>query len=83
MTNILLRFNGMESNPIAQFFLAHWGFRGLIAFKMAMVAFVCLIAQLIASRHPTRARQMLYLGTIIVLAVVVYSVNLLLQGHHS
>ena len=68
--------NHYEANPVARHFLNHWGLRGLVYFKMAMVAFVCVITQLIALRSVTTARRLLYLLTAIVGAVVVYSVSL-------
>ena len=70
--------NGMmEANPIANFFLDRWGFSGMIAFKMAIVAFVCVLSQIIAKSNLQRARMLLWLGIIIVGSVVVYSVRLL------
>ena len=80
-TNILLRMHAMESNPIANYVFIHSGFHGMIAFKLLLVAFVCLITQLIAVHHMRRARQTLYLGTAIVGAVVVYCALLLARSH--
>jgi hypothetical protein len=80
-TNILLRMHAMESNPIANYILIYWGFPGMIAFKLFLVACVCLIAQLIAVHHIRRARQTLYLGTVIVGIVVAYSAFLLARSH--
>lgn len=80
-TNVLLRMHAMEANPIANQILIHWGFPGMIAFKLFLVACVCLITQLIAVHHLQRARQTLYLGTVIVGAVVGYSAFLLARSH--
>ncbi len=80
-TNILLRMHAIEANPIANYILIHWGFPGMIAFKLFLVACVCLITQLIAVHHLPRARQTLYFGTVIVGAVVIYSAVLLGRGH--
>lgn len=77
MTNILLRMNAMESNPFAKWVLDRWGFVGMIAFKLIIVAVVCIIAQFVATRNLPRAKQLLYLGTAIVGAVVLYSALLL------
>lgn len=82
MTNILLRFNAMEANPLAKLVLEHWGFRGMIAFKMLIVAMVCVIAQIVAIRNLTRAKQLLYVGCGIVGLVVVYSAALLFMTRH-
>ena len=80
-TNILLRMHAMEANPIANYILIYWGFPGMIAFKLFLVAFVCLITQVIAFHHLRRARQTLYFGTVLVSAVVAYSAFLLWRGH--
>lgn len=77
MTSVLL-YTGKarESNPVANYFLAHWGIKGLVAFKFAMVAFICVLAQVIALRRPETARWLLIFATVVVGAVVVYSVRL-------
>jgi Domain of unknown function (DUF5658)/DnaJ domain len=80
-TNILLRMHAMEANPIANYILIYWGFPGMIVFKLFLVAFVCLITQLIAFHHLRRARQTLYFGTAVVSLVVAYSAFLLWRGH--
>ncbi len=79
LTYLLLNFGGDETNPIANFFFRRWNIRGLIAFKMAIVALVCVAAQLIALKNPRRAKQLLWVGTIIVSAVVVYSLALVVK----
>lgn len=79
-TNILLRMHAIEANPLANSVLIHWGFNGMIAFKLLLVAGVCLITQLIALHHLRRARQTLYLGSLIVGLVVAYSGFLLLRS---
>ena len=76
-TYALLRFGGHEANPIANFFLRRWNVQGMVFFKMALVAFVAVLSQIIARRNLARASQVLNLGTIVVTAVVLYSVYLL------
>ena len=76
-TYALLRFGGLEANPIANYFYTHWNVKGMVAFKMAMVAIVAIIAQIIARHNLARASQVLILGTAIVTTVVLYSVYLL------
>lgn len=71
--------NFYESNPVARYFLNHWGVKGLIYFKMAVVAFVCVIAQIVATRREASARFLLLVGTAVVGAVVIYSLRLFLQ----
>jgi hypothetical protein len=68
-----------ESNPVARFFLREWGIRGMIYFKFAMVAFVCVLSQIIAQHKPAVARRLLVGATGIVAVVVIYSLFLFLQ----
>ncbi len=79
MTYILMRFGGIETNPIARFFYARWAFGGMIFFKMGMVAFITVLAQIIALRSLNSARRVLRFGTIVVAMVVVYSAFLLMR----
>ncbi len=72
-TNILMRQGAMEANPIAAYFFYRWNFSGLIGFKMALVAVICVIAQVIARRNLAAARGVMCAGITIVGAVVVYS----------
>ena len=75
MTYVLLNQGPefQESNILANYILTKWGFRGMIYFKFALVAFVTVIAQIIALTKPQTARWLLIVGTIIVGGVVVYS----------
>ena len=68
-----------ESNPVARYFLDHWGVKGLLLFKMAVVAFVCVIAQIVATKREASGRFLLVVGTIVVSAVVIYSLKLFLN----
>ncbi|MBS0204876.1 MAG: hypothetical protein JSS49_18370 [Planctomycetes bacterium] len=82
MTYILLSKEGsvfMESNPVARYFIAEWGPRGMVYFKFSMVAFVCVLAQIIARQKPLYARWLLQGATALVAVVVVYSLTLLLK----
>jgi len=82
MTYILLSRGGgqfVESNPVARFFLREWGPDGLIGFKFAMVALVCVLAQIISRPKPDVARWLLLGATALIAVVVVYSLMLLLQ----
>jgi hypothetical protein len=78
-TNALLRSHAIEANPLANYFLKHWGFPGMIAFKLALVAGVCLVTQLIAVHHLKRAKQVLTIGCGIVGLVVAYSALMLIR----
>lgn len=80
MTYILLRTGGFyEANPIARFFIAGWGPRGMVYFKFSVVAFVCVLTQIIATRRPATAQRILQLATVIVAGVVVYSIFLFVR----
>lgn len=81
-TYLLLRRRiAVESNPIARWFLDGWGLvKGMLIYKLGLVAFVCVIVQIIARKDVTVARRVLWFGTAIVGCVVVYSVVLLMRG---
>ena len=74
MTYVLLRFGGIEANPIARYFFHKFGFNGMIFFKLAIVLAVCVVAQIVAQRSMQKARSLLIFGSVLVGAVVVYSV---------
>ena len=79
MTYIMLQHQEVqfvESNPIALFFINHWGIKGLLCFKLSVVAFVSLICQIIARHNLQLGRKVLIAGTAIVGTVVVYSILL-------
>ena len=81
MTHRLIRTGRFhESNPVAKFFYDHWDMQGMVAFKMAMVAFVVVVTQLIAHSHLRRAAWVLKLAICVVSVVVIYSLLLLLRS---
>lgn len=69
----------VEGNRIAEYFLNHWGFKGMFGLKIAVVCIVCLIALVIAHKKVETAQWLLRLGTLIVIVVVFYSFWLYLQ----
>jgi len=71
--------NFVESNPVARFFINHWGPRGLIYFKFSLVAVVCMLTQIIAMKKLETARRVLQFAIIVVGGVVIYSLTLLLR----
>lgn len=80
MTYLLIRHpNYTEANPIAAFFINHWGIKGMVYFKFFMVAFVCVITQIIAHTREDIARRILQFATVVVGAVVFYSLMLYLR----
>lgn len=73
-----LRF--VESNPVARYFIDSWGpVKGMLGFKLAVVAFVCVLAQVIALKRVDLARGVLLIGIVATGAVVAYSLSLWLR----
>lgn len=82
-TKAMLEYGGFrEANPIAQYFLFGWGPRGLLYFKAAMTGLVCVISQIVATKHPRVARWILEFGAVVVSAVLLYSAWLFLKAKH-
>lgn len=80
MTYIVLSTgNFREANLLARFFIVHWGARGMVYFKFAMVAFAVVVIQLIARNHPDIALRLLRLAVVIASCIVIYSATLLLR----
>jgi len=77
LTNILLQRHAIEANPLANYVFVHFGFRGMIVFKLASVLFVCVAAQLIALKSISKAKWVLWFGCIVVGLVLVYSGRLI------
>jgi hypothetical protein len=68
-----------EANPLALYFINHWGVKGMVWFKFGLVAFVCVLSQAIARHKPEAACRLLNFATLVVGAVVAYSVMLYLR----
>lgn len=87
MTHILLdgsagnsgRVMFYESNPVARYFLEGWGLGGIVYFKFALVTFVEVIAHIVALKKVDVGRRLLEFGTLVVSAVVIYSMLLLVS----
>ncbi len=80
MTYLLIRQpNFTEGNPVAAYFLNHWGVKGMVYYKFFMVAFITVIAQIIARSRTDIAARLLQFATIVVGGVVVYSLVLYLR----
>jgi uncharacterized membrane protein YqhA len=80
---LLTRDDGgfIESNPFAKYFLDRWGMAGMAYFKASMTLLVCVITQIVARKNSTLSKQVLGLATLIIVAVVIYSVGLHFQHH--
>ena len=77
MTYLLLVGGGhREANPIARYFLDGWGVKGIVLYKLANVALVCVIAQVVARVSERTARRLLVGLTLVVATVVAYSLVL-------
>lgn len=85
MTWLILRFSAegrtrnvfVEGNPIARWVLGTWGISGMVVFKFLMISVVVVIAEVVGRSRPATGRFLLGLGTLVVGAVVIYSVLLL------
>lgn len=77
-TNVLLRSGAIEANPIANWVFVAYGFHGMMWFKLAIVAAVCVIAQIVALQKPWLARALLLVGSLLVAGVVIHSARLYL-----
>ncbi len=66
-----------ESNPVARMVLGLYGVKGIIVFKFVLVAVVCFIAQLVATRRPRTAKYLMWFAMAAVGGVVAYSAYLL------
>jgi hypothetical protein len=82
MTYLLLtheKFEFIEANPLARYFLYGWGAKGLVWFKVSLVGLVTLICQVIARKRPDIARRVLLMAIAIVSGVVIYSMHLFVR----
>jgi hypothetical protein len=68
-----------ERNALAGFFFASWGFRGMIAFKFALVGLIVFITQVLARYEIGTARKVLNLGTVIIGGVAIYGFTVWLR----
>lgn len=76
-----LRLKLMESNPVAAYFINHWGvIKGMLGFKLLLVVFICVVTQAIAYRNEDTARKVLNAGSVLVSGVVIYSLWLLTRA---
>ena len=72
----------VESNPVARWFLEQYGYvRGMLAFKLAVVLLVCVIAQTVSLKNERMGRWLLYLGIAVTGYVVLYSTRLLVGSY--
>lgn len=77
ITYLHLRSGNYEANPIAAFFIRNWNILGMVAYKMTIVATVCVIAQIVALNSLQKATWLLNFGTVFIGCVVLYSIWLL------
>jgi hypothetical protein len=79
LTGVTGRTIFYESNPVPRYFFEGWGLSGIIYFKFVMVAFIEVIAHLIALKKIPVGRRLLDFGTLVVSIVVIYSMYLLVS----
>jgi hypothetical protein len=77
LTYLLLNLGAIEANPLANFLYQQFDFAGMLAFKLIVVAIVCIVTQVIAHRKPAYGRFVIWTGIIVTGAVVIYSTRLL------
>jgi len=65
-----------ESNPLAGWWLDHWGWAGLVAFKLGLLAVAIGAVAAIARYRPRAALHVLSFSCLATLAVVLYSCTL-------
>ena len=80
-TYLLLNSDGpwvfVESNPVANFFLATAGFSGMVVYKILLVAVVVINCRVIARHRPQTALNVIRFAQVAVGAVLSYSAFLL------
>ncbi len=80
LTFILLNLEGFrESNLIADYVLQRWGISGMVYFKFGLVAFITVVAQVVARKKLSLGRWLLNFGTFVTGGVVLYSGYLLIR----
>jgi hypothetical protein len=62
-----------EKNPVAFWWLDHFGWAGLAGFKLGIVGVVAILVLVVARHRPPTARKVLRFGCSVLLAVVLYS----------
>lgn len=83
LTWTLLHFSDgyiREGNPIANWWLTRFGWPGLAAFKVVLVALVCLLTLIVARSRPQLGGSVLTFGCVALAVVVGYS-GVLLRRH--
>jgi hypothetical protein len=91
MTYVLLYYSSMEgsplrhrlgeSNPVAVYFINHWGpIKGMLGFKLGLVVLICIVTQAIAYKNEQTAARVLNLGSLLTGCVVFYSLWLLVRA---
>lgn len=75
---LLQKYAIFESNPLARFFIDHWGLKGMVTYKFSLVAFIMIIVQMIAKIKQQTALSVLRFGIAVQTAVVIYSVYLVI-----
>ena len=78
LTCLLLQRAGgaYESNPVAAWWLANFGWAGLAGFKFALVLSVAALVAVVSRYHPRAGGRVLAFGCSALLAVVLYSGSL-------
>jgi hypothetical protein len=81
IVTFLLLSNGpgyYESNPVAQWFLAHWDLNGMFLFKLGAIAGAITLGEIIERHKPGWGRLVLWVGCIASATVVWHGLRLYL-----
>jgi Domain of unknown function (DUF5658) len=65
-----------ESNPIAEWFLARWNFKGMFLFKLGAIACAITLGEIIERCKPGWGRLVLWLGCLASVTVVWHGLRL-------
>ena len=79
LTYVVLQFGGREANPVALTILQRFGLPGMVAFKMAIVAFAIGLAEVIGRRDDGMGRRFVCYAIAISALPVILAFSLLWQ----
>ena len=78
LTWVILKYDGVEVNPLARAVIDYWGLTGAILFKYSLMLFVIIVCEVVGRQRGAGAGRLLIRTGIIVSAIpMVYSFFLL------
>jgi hypothetical protein len=80
LTWVILKYGGVEVNPVARLVIDHWGLTGALIFKFSLMLFVIIVCEVVGRQRGVTSGRLLIRTAIIVSALpMVYSFMLLYQ----